>query len=159
MKKELSINPQRLRIKLSALLLFGFLQFAPTSIGAMGSPEEKLVEVYGKERVQEMKEENPAMYEQLLFRVAHSFKLIPAREGKSYKELDQLPYYARKKEKEKRISAKELLQKVEEGSFNPLKCRLERKKAAPTLYELKGTGKVLLLRSEEELAKKFNETR
>ena len=120
------------------------------------SPGEKLEAVYGEGRVQELSSESPKIHEYLLFKLEHGYKLIPAREGKGYQEVERVLYYAKKREEKERISARELLKKVQNGSFNLMKCHLDRKRERRVLYELKGTGKVLVLPSEKALSKEYN---
>lgn len=132
--------------------------FFPLLLSAQ-TAKEKLEEVHGSERAQELKKEHPQVHAQLIHELKHGYKLIPTREGKSYQELDSLLYFAKKREVKKRISSSKALKKIEEGSFNLLKCHLDRKKSAPSLFELKGTGKVLVLPSEEELSKSYNNKR
>ncbi len=127
----------------------------PFSVSAQ-SPVEKLVSVLGEERVEELKEENPERYDYFLFRMEKVYKVIPALEGKDYQELEEVDYYAKKRESKKKISAEELLNKIEEGSFNYRKTQLQRKKERDTYYELKGTGKILVLLSEDQVAKMYN---
>ncbi|MFB6258574.1 MAG: hypothetical protein ABEH38_07760 [Flavobacteriales bacterium] len=138
-----------------SLLVLPELLLIPLFLAAQ-SPEEKLMAVYGKERLQKMKENDAGVYDYLLYKVEHSYKLIDARPGKSYEEGGKFPYYAKKREEKRSISAEKVLQKVKDGSFNPLKFQLERRKSSNSLYELKGTGKVLVLLSEERVAEKYN---
>lgn len=136
--------------------LLGLLLLLPLFLTAQSS-EDKLLEFYGEERVETLQEERPRIYEYKLFKLEHSYQLISAVEGKGYPKLEEIPYYTGKAENSRTIPSSELLQKLQDGSFNPLMCRLERSKEVPRVYELKGTGKVLLFRSEDELARKFNE--
>ncbi|MFB6258576.1 MAG: hypothetical protein ABEH38_07770 [Flavobacteriales bacterium] len=144
--------------KFRSMLLSLPLLLLPALIYAQ-SVSEKLEAVYGKEYVQKLQRETPERYDYLLFRMEHVHQLISVREGKSYEELKKVPYYAKKREEKKKISASKLLSKIQDGSFNYMKCQLQRKKSKPTLYELKGTGKVLVLRSEERVAKMYESQR
>ncbi len=145
------------KIPFPLLLLFAVLSSPPLLLAQ--SAEKKLVDVYGEERVNELRTEHSKKYEYLLFKLEHGYRVRSAREGKDYPERSEVPYFVGKAEDSRKISSTALLQKLEDGSFNFLMCRLERSKGTSTPYELKGTGKVLILLSEDRVAKKFNQRR
>lgn len=129
-----------------------------TGSGSGPSDNEKLKEVYGAERIEFLKKEHPEMYDYLLFKADHSYELIRAREGKDYQEVQEVAYYTKKDDERTKLAASEVVEKLQDGSFNPFKCHLDRKKEAPALYELKGTGKVLKFLSEDRVAAKYEKS-
>ena len=136
-------------------VLFYFLFFISCSVFAQTSQllhTNKIVDVYGQEWFNRMKNESPDLLILMDKYVSHGFYVRNVSEGKyaEFVPIETIPLVCKK---DTSISVEQFLNEAASPDFNPLKYRYFSQKDAQ-VYKLKGANKIIYIIPQQNILSK-----
>ena len=139
------------------LLLALALTFVGTAFTQIYQHEQKLIEFLGQNRYDNLASKNSKYLDFLDARCAYGYELIEYADEKmnDFQKITSVQLTNVDKTTTV-IDCNQLVQSIQNGSFNILRLKLEYDRNSPTYYTLGNTGKVLMLHPTDHINKKMN---